>query len=48
MVYNAAQQWRQTQFQILVYLPNWYIQFFLVNVVVEILIAQTLIAGSSL
>ena len=38
---GTVQYWQRTQFQILVNLPKWYIQIFLVKMVVEVLITLT-------
>ena len=38
---GTVQYWQQTQFQILVNFPKWYIQTFLVKMVVEVLITLT-------
>ena len=39
--YNTAQYWRQTQFQNLINLSKWYIQVFLVKMMVQTLITET-------
>ena len=38
---GTVQYWQQTQFQILVNFPKWYVQTFLVKMVVEVLITLT-------
>ena len=38
---GTVQYWQQTEFQILVNFPKWYMQIFLVKMVVEVLIILT-------